>query len=204
MAKKSKEPEIDFTLRVLPSNSRQKNPENWMKSAMISKIHGRIKILHDQAMLKDESRNGIFIRGTTKSDHDALESLSDWSALYGTLEEEEKPEHSYRDFVRIPPQKWIPIPQYTQISLGENLLHLGIDVLKTKPTDLIDGIRITRLSNFENHQYIQLVNKVTIGKSPTCGININHQDYPELAGEIFLYKWPIFYQTLRRSIFVYK
>ncbi len=96
-----------------------------------------------------------------QSDHAFYESLGKWAAIYGTLDEGRFNISS--DFVRIPSNTWVSLPEKCEVSLGRNILHLGITTHTGERAGKIDAVHLTRLSNFREHEYMYLVERITIG-----------------------------------------
>ena len=196
MAKRERRKEIDLTLRLLPSRSRAKDPENWQKSAMISKLHGRLRVVGAKMQIMDSSRNGIFIRGETEADDLELVSLGEWAELYGTLDEDGSEE---RSLVRIAKGEWVTIPDHVNISLGQNILRLNIRAFHSQDSGNIGAVRISRVSNCQQHEYIHILDRIYIGHSEENAVCINDGNEETILGEIYVSKGQYHFRNFMRK-----
>ncbi len=180
MSKREKHPDVDVVLRLLPSRSIKLDPANWKASAMISKAHWRLRVIDGQVQLMDISRNGITINRTSLDDSD-LESLGDIVGLFGTA-----PEKGEADFVRVIKNEWRTIPDHLSLTLGNNLLDLKIDTFRDERSNKVNSVRVSRLINYPQHQYLQLIYRAGIGNSPACAVHFDVPGKDAVFGELLL------------------
>ena len=177
MAKKERYPEVDLTLRLLPVRSQELDPANWAKSAMISKLHGRLRVVAGSLQIKDESRNGIYLRlNASEGGLASLGELGDW---IGTLDEDA----SLASATRLAKGEWRTLPDHATLTLGKNILHLHLDVCRSQTDGLIDTVHIRRLGNSPTHEYLLVVRSWHLGK--VCG-----PDLADLPGAFSTSIWP--------------
>ena len=165
MAKKENVPEIDLTLRLLPSRNKQLDIDNWNKSALISKIHGQIRVIDNHIELMDLSRNGIYIIPDP-----SLMSLSDWFMVNDTPFEENN--IGEKLFLKIPKNQWVKLPDQFNISIGKDILQLGVRAYHDSDNS-VSSVKIQRISNTIQHEYLQLTKRILIGSSTECAIDVN-------------------------------
>jgi hypothetical protein len=180
MSKREKHPDVDVVLRLLPSRSINLDPANWKASAMISKAHWRLRVIDGQVQLMDISKNGITISQTSLDDS-SLESLGDIVSLSGTM-----PEEGEADFIRITKNEWLKIPDHLQLTLGNNLLDLKIETFRDERSNKVNSVRVSRLTNYPQHQYLQLIDRASIGNSPTCAVHFDIPGSNAVFGELLL------------------
>lgn len=184
MAKRERQPEVDLTLRLLPIRSRSESPDNWRKSAMISKVHGRLKVERNKALIRDESLNGLFLRGVTEDDDRHIDSLDTWMELYGTLDEDQ-PVH--RPLVRLPQNEWVDLPDHIDLCIGKDLLRLRLEVYRPQNRESVSAIRLVRVSNFPQHEYVQMIGPIKVGYGSSSLIQLQDtQLRVETAFEIYV------------------
>ncbi len=182
MAKREKHPDIDIVLRLLPSRSLKLDPKNWEASAKISKAHWRLRVVDDRVQLMDISKNGITINRTSLDDND-LGSLGDIASLLGTAPEEGNNDN---DFIRVTKNEWLTIPDQLNLILGEQLLDLKIEVFRDALSNKVNAVRVLRLTNYPQHQYLQLIYRASIGTLPTCAVQFDMPGKDVVFGELLL------------------
>lgn len=185
-AKRSKEPELDIVMRVLPVRSCELDPENWQKSSRLSGCHGYFAFRKEGMFLKDNnSRNGLF-----RVPEKMGKSLCDSSM---TDIDDTEPEED-KAFLALP--KGMNLKPYTKGEWSHlhdssiiSLCKTGVLLLKTqvfRQSGMITAFKIERLTNWPQHVYIQLISKAVIGNSERSAVQLKD---PAITGEVAELTW---------------
>lgn len=179
MAKRQKNPDIDVVLRLIPSRSAKLDPENWEKSARISKVHWRLRVLDGRMQLMDTSRNGVLLDKFQLENE--IDSLGDFAEIFGT-DNGHAGEGS--NLIRIRKNIWINLPDKIQLNLGEDILGLMLKVFRDTQSSDIESISISRVTNHPQHLYLQLTQRIKIGTTPDCALQLDLREINGVVGEL--------------------
>ena len=177
--KRSKNPRMDITFRLLPLRSKELDPENWKRSMMISHCHGFFGFRNGGMYIQNSSRNGIYHVLGDLDNRSMNGSIDD---LAGTLnEEDETTDQSTKqcELQFLNPGEWVRLVSVSTISLGRTgLLHLKTRIFWDRGK--IISMLVERLSNWPQHSYVQVIEKALIGNSDKSAVRLLD---PAIRGE---------------------
>ncbi|BBM86308.1 hypothetical protein [Candidatus Uabimicrobium amorphum] len=80
-AKKSQNPDVDITMRVLPLRSQELDPGNWARTKKISQHHGNFILRNNQFYIERLGKNGIFTLEGNEIEKESLFTLKDTTQI---------------------------------------------------------------------------------------------------------------------------
>lgn len=159
MKKYTSEPSVGLTLRLLPCRSEAQDPENWQKTRCISSPHATLKACGDHFEIRDEpgSKNGVYL---------------------GEGGEQARPA-APRQLTK---GKWERFPERCEVYIGRDVLQLSAQVFRGAAG--LDALRLTRVNNLPELEYMMAVRSLRIGAGPQCAVCVNASDYPAIVATL--------------------
>lgn len=158
MKKYTSDPSVGLTLRLLPCRSEALDAENWQKTRYISSPHATLKACGDRFEIHDEqsSKNGVYL----------AEGGGERPAAARQL----------------PKGKWERLPERCEIFIGRDVLQLSAQVFRGAAG--VDALRLTRVNNLPELEYVMAVRGLRIGAGAECAVRVNAPDYPVVVATL--------------------